>query len=343
MATTLYPGGPAINLDGSFTVRTGDWLSKYSQGIDGTFDHVPEFYRSNGTPPEKIPDPDLIEVGWKLWWIPTKASPIPEEITDKKIALGHVNAFAARTGPQAFLRIERQRVAEGLTARVNHPNRVNQRGALLCGPAKMVRLAAEQRPIEYVLFVIDLFEKGKGTLGEWVIEPGEMLKNYRPPLGRDPDGIQLADWIPMASIRDSENWLWPHADIKSNGGTYAYEMVRWLRQSGYTFVRDASSPSTESETHLRVADLLQRTGHKVLLLIDANVLEPPANRPAKKQMDHVVVLTTPISFIGSGATGRLDFNVYTWGREMQMIPRGSLYMRTDDFLRHYYGFIAARL
>ena len=37
---TLYPNGPVLNADGSFTVRRGDSLSKYSQGLYGDFNHL---------------------------------------------------------------------------------------------------------------------------------------------------------------------------------------------------------------------------------------------------------------------------------------------------------------
>jgi hypothetical protein len=329
---TTYPGGLVINDDGSLVVKPGDSLSKYSQALYGNFDHIGEFYRSNGTPPKEILNKDLIHVGETLYHIPLVRDQL------RKHALDHVGAFAARTGPQAFTRLTRSVVAHGLRERVLDPTRVNQGAASLCPSANVVYLEARDHPVHYVLFVTQLFEHGRSALRRWRVAPGRALLNYLPPVR----GIHEADWVPMASIRESEEWLWSNRDIFSDGGAYCDVIARWLRTAGYTDVADHSQKSQPAtEGNLRLAANYYGMGYRVLLNIDAAVLQPTNNRPRDKWM-HIATLTSPITFAGAGANRTVDFTVYTWGAQRRMIPAGSSSMQLGDFLAHYYGFVAAR-
>jgi hypothetical protein len=334
----LYLGGPALNSDGSFTVRRGDSLSKYSQGIYGDFSHIGEFFKSKGPPPAPIPNPDSIVEGERLYHLPPVKDPA------KKLAMERIDAFAMRTGTPAFRLLSRGYVAQGLRERVTDPTRVNQGMAPVCPSANVIYIEAKERPVSYVDFVTGLFEHGQARLGQWTIEPGYYLKNYLPPL----KGIHQADWIPMASIRDSENWLFPYANITWRGGAWGEEIATWLSSAGYTDVQDHSSKYlTENEENLRMAGDLYVQGYKIIMVIDANVFLPPPQRPSRiwirERGMHIVTLTTAITFSGSPANRAVDFRVYTWGGERQMKPDGYLGMLLSDFLGYYYGFVAARL
>lgn|SRR5262245_23773575 len=328
-----YPGGLVINDDGSLIVKPGDSLSKYSQAIYGDFNHIDEFYLSKANPPAEIINKDLITVGQTLYYIP------PQQKQVHKLALDAVDAFAKNTRTPAFVHLIRGEVAQGLRTRVNDPTLINQGMAGVCPSACLVYEEARDRPFHYVNFVTQLFDYGRSRLRNWEITAGYFLRNYAPPRG----SVYPADWIPMASIRDSQNWLLPYADTSWNGGAHAYQLANWLRKAGYTSVENNSTLFFNApEENLRRASDLHGMGWKVILVIDCNVLEPPATRPANRKLNHVVVLTSRVSFRDVGGIRTLDFTVYTWGRNMQMIPRGSLAMRLDDFLRYYYGYVAAR-
>ena len=94
----------------------------------------------------------------------------------------------------------------------------------------------------------------------------------------------------------------------------------------------------ETEANLRLADTLYRSDHKIILVIDANVFQPPASRPVIRKLNHVVVQTSPITFTGPSTNRAVDFKVYTWGTERPMKPAGYLGMLLSDFLDYYYGF-----
>lgn len=62
-------------------------------------------------------------------------------------------------------------------------------------------------------YVIDLFEKGKAPIGRIFVEPGSDVRSYSPP-----SSMEQVDWMTMASLRDSENFLF---DDDEESGAFA--------------------------------------------------------------------------------------------------------------------------
>jgi hypothetical protein len=339
-------GGHSLVLakDGGIKVEKGDTVSGYSACLyRDLLVGWEEYGKATGGAVKPLDDPNLITAGDTIYHIPTwQAVHPPVNDQYKQHALALVDAFAARTGPRAFLRLSRSVVAHGLRQRVLNPTLVNQGAAALCPSASVVYLEARDHPVRYVLFVIQLFELGRASIHTWRIAPSRDLKNYLPPV----TGIHEADWIPMASIRESEEWFWSNRDIFSKGGAFCDVLARWLIKAGYTDVRDNSQKSqTETERNLRLAGAYYDMGYMVILNIDAAVFEAPANRPKdpNEKWMHIVTLTSPISFFTCPDGSRaVDFTVQTWGAQKKMIPDGAPFMQLGDFLAHYYGFVAAR-
>ena len=143
--------------------------------------------------------------------------------TSQEKARGLVADFELRITPAAFPSIKRADIAAGLRARITNPGLINQGAAGLCPSAAVIYSEAQSHPVAYTQFVIDLYEKGNAKLGTWDVSPGTDLKNYNPPAT-----IPAVDWVPMASIRDSENWIFDYQDI----GGWTSHLGGWDMWSG---------------------------------------------------------------------------------------------------------------
>src|SRR5688572_21156927 len=191
--------------DGGIKVQSGDTISGYSACLyRDLLKGWEEYGKFAGEGVQPLADVDSITVGDTIYHIPTwEAVHVPVKDQYKKQALALIDAFAARTGPQAFTRLRRSAVAQELRERVLNPKLVNQRASPMCPSASVVYLEARNHPVHYVQFVTQLFEYGRSSIRGWQIAPSRQLKEYLPPV----TGIAEADWIPMASIRESEDWF----------------------------------------------------------------------------------------------------------------------------------------
>lgn len=262
-----------------------------------------------------------------------------------------VNDFGTRTSKAAFLTMDRQKVADGLKVRVRNPAAINQGGANLCGPAALVYSMALRDRATYAKFVIDLYEHGEARLGKFVIKPSEDLKKYDPPDER----IHDADWIPMASIRNSKGSFilidqYDHIDDEGAGITVPSDLRKWLEEVGYQKVMDRTSllgmSFKEGKKSLEEAILKALMGYQVFLLIRAEMLteEGSSTIRAKKASvkkrsfgfpNHWVVLHA-----GVMTEQWVSLAVYTWGGLANIPPAGT--SRTlSEVLAGYYGFVAA--
>lgn len=275
-----------------------------------------------------------------------------EQITAAK---DMVKAFRSRTTPGKFLHIQRVEVAADLLLRVNSPIRINQAEGSLCGPASLVYLTAERDPGAYASFVIELFETGASRLGTLAVKPGADCLRYNPKSGAATYHIPPADWIALASIRDSENWLFDYQSHKNmfSGITTPVQLTTWLQRLGYkAILNDANVFFHKPLANVKRANDLFSKGYKVCLLINANVLDakapsmstapslrfaPGGVRP-KVMPDHWVPMLTPISISSSG----IQLEIFTWGKRRSVPNNGSV-LSQDDFLRHYFGFVACKL
>ena len=364
-------GGYSVSVaeDGAILVKPGDALSKYSMAIHHDFDLKKieqRFGRMNGggqvasfanTPGANI---NVISAGETLYhmethekWKQGQNTPTPVLSPAKTQALKLVEAFANRSSVGAFTQIARQDVAEGLRIRVRTPREINQGLAGVCPSASIVFIEARDRPVEYVKLVTSLYENGYGFLRTWKIIPKWDLKNYKPPV----DEIHVADWIPMASIRDSENWFFDYEQIYKgwfpifwSGGASSYEIARWLRQAGYTKVINKTSHfMTSGKDNLVEAGRLWSQGYKVILRIDADVLNLPEDQWENDNPtiipggNHVVVLTSAVNISPSPLGELVDFTVYTWGRSRRsIVPNDASQFRLNVYLGYHYGFLAAK-
>lgn len=244
-----------------------------------------------------------------------------------------VNNFLARKGTGKFIHISRNDVGKSLLDRVDNPSKINQGTSSLCAPAALLYNVALTDPDKYVTFVIDLFEKGRASIDKLTVEPSSDLKTYNLSSSK----VDPADWITLASIRDSENWFYDYQSESNQtaGITFPGSLEGWFKKAGYTDVKNETNLFfNKDETNLRKANDLYSKGWKISLFINSNMLYAKSQSDSSVAPDHWVVLTSNMTITAKS----VSFTVYTWGNPSRSVPeKGTLSLA--DLLDNYYGFI----
>jgi hypothetical protein len=354
-----------------YVVKPGDTLSKIALAY-----HLPSYKNIYDDPENKKfkarrPNPNLIFPGDVLM-IPSKpalSDPVTKTTFSPSItrALNLTYSFAKKqrtventrgcfvtTGGE-FTQLHRATIAAELADRVMDPTKINQGKVDVCVPAALVYEIAKTQPEDYVKAVTELFDNGQTTLGKWKLTPNEDLKRYALPKDAN---IAEADWIIIASVRDSENWFFDYSSVKDKGGTTNREYKDMLSKAGFTDIQDDNSDSThEDADNLKKADELYSKNYQVALRIDAAALgasptsddarscHPPTNSPSSGKSNHRVVLASNIRARFSDLSAPVSMDVFTWGGKGPL-PRGPggapVVMTLGKFLTYYFGYTAAK-
>ena len=246
--------------------------------------------------------------------------------------------FLKRNGRGHWLTLDRNEVGVGLLMRLAYPSLLRQGQANLCGPAAFLFAELQDNPGVYAKFAIDMYDKGTARLGRLSVTPGASVRQYSPPSWK----IDPVDWLTMASLRDSENWFFSYdsADDTFSGATDPIELQRWFRNAGYSdVIEDANFVfHRRSAEKVDEASRLFSAGYRVLLLIDAQMIETPDKSGSAFLTDrHWVVLRSKIDRSG----GNVKMTVFTWGEGNRQVPQSGV-LPLDDFLMNYYGFVAGK-
>jgi hypothetical protein len=291
---------------------------------------------------------------------PRVCYPPPSEKRDaaKKI----VNDFANRTTASVWSGLSRAKVAAGALARIDDPNKIDQEDTNLCGPSCFIRSIALDQPETYARAIADLYEKGSATIGHGgtrhLLKPSSDLRHYRLPATA---GIDEADWIILASLRDTDNWFLRYSSVDDGLSAFTMPgtMVKWFVEAGYTDVKeDTNLASRPSLSNAEAASDLLSKGYKVVLLISDNMLKTSTQDDHSRIPNHWVALTSTIAFQqGREALppnprfcaptqykivpkASLSFHVYSWGKDRAVPDSGNL--STSQFLDNYYGYVACK-
>jgi hypothetical protein len=280
----------------------------------------------------------------------------------KDIAKKIVDDFANRTTNSLWPGLSRAQVAAGARARIDDPDQIDQRDASLCGPSCFLRMIIKDQPETYAWAIANLFEKGSATMGHggtrYILQPSQTLRDYRLPATAR---IDQSDWIILASLRDSENWFMRYSSIGDDFSaiTLPHTMVNWFVEAGYQDVREeANLTSGPGLSNAESASDLFDKGYKVVLFINANMLETSTQDKGSNIPDHWVALTSPITFQDGREAlppnprfcaptqykavpkASLTFHVYSWGKDRAVPASGN--MSTASFLDNYYGYVACK-
>lgn len=251
-----------------------------------------------------------------------------------------VNTFAAESSKGAFVHISRTDLAQGLHKRIDDPSIMDQNPSSLCGSASLLYTLACSDPVAYAQLVIDLYSKGTAHLGKRDIKPGSDLKNYDPKGAMNP-----ADWVPMASIRDSANWVMDYESVDDQvaGITFPGTLEKTLKDIGYRDVEDHTNlVFHKSGSNLLNAENLRNAAKDnssdawwVFLFINAQILESSTPSKYTWSPNHWVILLD--SHI---LPDLVHLEVFSWGKKLTIPRSGTLSLNT--FLGSYYGYIKCR-
>lgn len=257
-----------------------------------------------------------------------------------------VDQFSAGPDADVWPNIAKSDLIEPMKARIDNPDKINQSQTNLCGPADFVRDLVTDRPVDYVNAIISLYLTGRAKIKDLNLKPCSDLKTHKL---ATTNPIAPVDWIFLASIRDSDNWVvdYQSTDDATSAVTLPHSKEKWLKDAGYTDVKnEANILFTKDLKNAREASALFSKGYKVALLIDADMLENDQQKvdSGSAYPDHWIALKSVITITGIEADpiSAVSFEAYTWG-STRKVPCAGLKMYVKPFLRKYYGYVAAKM
>ncbi len=254
----------------------------------------------------------------------------------QQLAADRTCDFLKGSGAKSFPHLDRDEVGVGILMRIANPGILDQGQAGVCGAAAMLFNVANDNPGRYAAFAIDLYERGKAHIDGFDIAPGNDVRNYTIPAAAL---MSQVDWMTMASLRDSENWIYHFSSFDDkDGGTTADEEEKWFKRAGYSDVRnETNGVFSKDADNADEATRLFNDGYSVVLFIHANMLQADKQTNTSHGPNHVVVLQSPIDRSG----GYVKFKVFTWGQRDYQVPQGAA-LSEADFLENYYGYVAGK-
>ncbi|MBW4624172.1 MAG: hypothetical protein KME49_01315 [Brasilonema octagenarum HA4186-MV1] len=226
--------------------------------------------------------------------------------------------FETSNTSSVWSNLDKNQVLTDMKTRLLDAFQVNQGQQPFCGPASILFELVRKQPLRYVQICRSLFETGGFQGRTRRIEASNRLRQSR---GRLRMG--QADWMVLATCRESENLVFPvepeAPDIIRNiaGMTKSWEMKGWAREVlGYRNVKYTHTYLFGEVDALNEAETVISAGGVAFALITAQGLlgnnPPPFPYPT-----HWITLLGNISikkgFFWKRDSGRISVDVYTWG------------------------------
>jgi hypothetical protein len=250
----------------------------------------------------------------------TPPKPLPPPPADPVGAA--LTAFQNSTQAGLWPKLSKTTILSELRARVNNPFRVSQGSKPLCGPAAIVFELARRNPARYIYYCRDLFERGTLYGYRHSVSASAHLRN-----SRVASTMSQVDWMLMATLRESENWIIGN-ELDADSGTVAMgvttpgEMVEWTENIlGCRNVDHERSLIFGEVDALREGRDAVAAGGVAFLLIDTDLL-PDQGNPILSIPEHWVSLLGNVT-INEGhwdwtwtgphyRYGHMKFDVYSW-------------------------------
>jgi hypothetical protein len=226
--------------------------------------------------------------------------------------------FEKSNAPSVWPNLDKNQVLTEMKMRLLDAFQVNQGQQPFCGPASILFELVRKQPLRYVQICRSLFETGGFQGRTKRIEASDRLRQSR---GRLRMG--QADWMVLATWRESENLVFPvepeAPEIVRNiaGMTKSWEMKGWAWEVlGYRNVKYTHTYLFGEVDALNEAARIISAGGVAFALITAQGLlgnnPPPLPYPT-----HWITLLGNIS-IRKGLwwkhnSDRISMDVYTWG------------------------------
>ncbi len=233
-----------------------------------------------------------------------------------KAALEAIEEFAKSSAPSAWAFLDKATIVADLRSRVNDPFQINQGGQPFCGPAAVLFELVRKQPLRYVRICQSLFETGYfQAASHWLSAPNELRQASRGDLR-----MSQVDWMVLATLRQSENLLFPvepnAPDMIRNlaGMTKSWEMRGWIKEIlGYRKSEYYHAYLMNDVSALNQAAAAIQAGGVAFALITAEgMLE--TNPPPIPFPSHWIALLGNVSV----ANNQVSFDIYTWSKKLHL-------------------------
>jgi len=254
-----------------------------------------------------------------------------------------------------WVRIKRKRglgsrfhnIAEGdfydqLCERIEAPDLIDQQRTYTCGPATFIRGIAKKRPLLYAQFACKMFVFGEAAIGDFKIKATEEVLTVR----NDSDAMLdmgAADWVVLASIRISKNFVLKDIGTMAGGATFAVNINYWFKQAGFKSVNKTNLLRPKSWENWEEACRRCRDDEMVCMWMNTNMFEHSsefsASFPSARCADRSWYPDHWVGLIGvRSSRNPVDVDLFSWGQQGKLV-----FVQADEtnFIRHHYGFVAA--
>jgi hypothetical protein len=227
-----------------------------------------------------------------------------------------ITTFEQDRTPGAWDFLDKTTIIAEIRDRVQNPFLINQGGQPFCGPASVLFELVRKQPLRYVQICQSLYTVGGFQAAtQWIAAPDALRHNSRGELH-----MGQADWMVLATLRQSENLLFPvepnAPELIRNiaGMTKSWEMKGWIREIlGYRNADYYHAYLLNDITALTAAaDTIGAGGVAFALITAEGMLQatpPPIPFPS-----HWIVLLGNIKIQGD----RVSFDIYTWSKKLHL-------------------------
>lgn len=239
-------------------------------------------------------------------------------------ALAALTAFAQSSQPGVWPHLDKADIVKEMRSHLRNPYTVNQGPQPFCGPASVLFELIRKFPLRYVELCHSLYETGGFHSTTKFIQTSEALRQA----SKDIPSMGPADWMVLATLRESENLIFPvepnAPEIIRNlaGMTKSWEMLGWVREIlGYDHADYLHTYVLRDLTALRKAQAVIDRGGVAFGLITANSLLSK-NPPKVTTPNHWVALVGNIEIqkgtFGRHDSGQVSFDVFTWAKQVHI-------------------------
>ncbi|RZM79866.1 hypothetical protein DYY88_11635 [Leptolyngbya iicbica LK] len=233
-----------------------------------------------------------------------------------------LNAFRDSDSGGVWPHLDKAEIISEMRSRLHSPFRVNQGQQPFCGPASILFELIRKFPLRYVELCQSLYETGGFQAQTRQIQAsGALRQASQGELRMGP-----ADWMVLATLRESENFLFPvepnAPELVRNlaGMTKFWEMKGWVREIlGYSRVEYFHTYVLRDLAALKKSQQILDQGGVALGLVTAeNLLGQEKSRITVP--NHWIALVGNVD-IQKGTfwqhdSGHVSFDVFTWAKRV---------------------------
>lgn len=250
----------------------------------------------------------------------------PSQPSQAKAAL---DEFARSPHPGVWPHLDKHDIVQEIRLRLEDPFTVNQGPQPFCGPASVLFELVRKFPLRYVEICRNLYETGTFQAFHRPIETSISLRQA----SKDIERLGPADWMVLATLRESENLIFPvepnAPEIIRNiaGMTKSWEMMGWVREIlGYDHADYLHTFVLRDLTALGKAEAIINQGGVAFGLVTADGLL--GDTPPKVMVPNHWVTLVGNTDIQKGNfwrhdSGHVSFDIFTWAKKVRVdVPEG---------------------